>query len=111
MVRLVSIKLLTGYELDAIGSRCLSSLRHPCCQCTLDLSSEHIIRALFLEPVTSCCLLRSDYILCSVTWATDERVTVQWLNRTQNYNAVQTYELDGSSWKETQVGIHRLLSP
>lgn len=59
---------------------------------------------IFESAVTSCCLLRSDYMLCSVNWVTDERVAVQWLTREQNYVVVQTYELDGSSWKETQVG-------
>lgn len=58
----------------------------------------------FDSPVTSCCLVRSDHILCSVTWVTDERVAVQWLTREQNYVVVQTYEFDGSSWKERQVG-------
>lgn len=39
-----------------------------------------------------------DHILCSVTWATDQRVAVQWLTRKQNYVIVQFYEFDGSSW-------------
>uniref|UniRef100_A0A8C4HK73 Fibroblast activation protein, alpha n=1 Tax=Dicentrarchus labrax TaxID=13489 RepID=A0A8C4HK73_DICLA len=52
--------------------------------------------------VTLYCLLLSDHILCSVNWLTDERVTVQWLTRKQNYVVVQTYEFDGSRWKETQ---------
>lgn len=60
---------------------------------------------LFWTPVTFCCLLRSDYILCSVTFPTDERVAVQWLTREQNYVVVQIYDFDGRSWKETQVGI------
>lgn len=48
--------------------------------------------------------VRSDHILCSVTWPTDERVAVQWLTREQNYLLVQTYDFDGTSWRETQVG-------
>ncbi|XP_072300448.1 dipeptidyl peptidase 4 [Eucyclogobius newberryi] len=43
-----------------------------------------------------------DHILCSVTWATDQRVAVQWITRKQNYVIVQFYELDGSSWVEKQ---------
>lgn len=43
-----------------------------------------------------------DHILCSVTWATDQRVAVQWLTRKQNHVVVQFYELDGSSWVEKQ---------
>lgn len=69
------------------------------------LAHVELRKALIAEsPVTSCCLSRSDHILCSVTWVTDERVAVQWLTREQNYLVVQTYELDGGSWKETQVG-------
>lgn len=43
-----------------------------------------------------------DHILCSVTWATDQRVAVQWLTRKQNYVIVQTYDFEGGSWKEKQ---------
>ncbi|KAK7938506.1 hypothetical protein WMY93_001832 [Mugilogobius chulae] len=43
-----------------------------------------------------------DHILCSVTWATDQRVAVQWMNRKQNHVIVQFYELDGGSWVEKQ---------
>lgn len=57
------------------------------------------------NPVTFCCLLLSDHILCSVNWLTDERVAVQWLTRKQNYLVVQIYDLDGSSWKESQVAV------
>lgn len=63
------------------------------------------IKYLHATLVTSCCLLRSDHILCSVTFPTDERVAVQWLTREQNYVVVQIYDFDGSSWRETQVGI------
>ncbi|XP_007546655.1 dipeptidyl peptidase 4 [Poecilia formosa] len=44
----------------------------------------------------------SDHILCSVTWATDERVAVQWLTRKQNYVVVAIYDFDGSSWREKE---------
>ncbi|XP_028991541.1 prolyl endopeptidase FAP isoform X2 [Betta splendens] len=43
-----------------------------------------------------------DHILCSVTWATDQRVAVQWLARAQNYVIVQVYDFDGSRWREKQ---------
>lgn len=57
-------------------------------------------RRMQLAPPTS--IASGDHILCSVTWATDERVAVQWLAREQNYLVVQTYDFDGSSWKEAQ---------
>ncbi|XP_054887641.1 dipeptidyl peptidase 4 [Poeciliopsis prolifica] len=44
----------------------------------------------------------SDHILCSVTWATDERVAVQWLTRKQNHLVVAIYDFDGSSWREKE---------
>uniref|UniRef100_A0A672ILD4 Dipeptidyl peptidase 4-like n=1 Tax=Salarias fasciatus TaxID=181472 RepID=A0A672ILD4_SALFA len=43
-----------------------------------------------------------EYILCSVTWATDGRVAVQWLTRKQNHLVVQIYDFDGNSWTEKQ---------
>lgn len=43
-----------------------------------------------------------DYILCSLTWATDQRVGVQWLTRKQNHLVVQIYDFDGNSWTEKQ---------
>uniref|UniRef100_A0A3B3XFI3 Uncharacterized protein n=1 Tax=Poecilia mexicana TaxID=48701 RepID=A0A3B3XFI3_9TELE len=46
--------------------------------------------------------LLSDHILCSVTWATDERVAVQWLTRKQNHVVVAIYDFDGSSWREKE---------
>uniref|UniRef100_A0A3P9NQ78 Fibroblast activation protein, alpha n=1 Tax=Poecilia reticulata TaxID=8081 RepID=A0A3P9NQ78_POERE len=46
--------------------------------------------------------LPSDHILCSVTWATDERVAVQWLTRKQNHVVVAIYDFDGSSWREKE---------
>lgn len=52
----------------------------------------------------------SDHILCSVTWATDERVAVQWVTRKHNYVIVQIYDFDGNSWKEKQVAVKYLCS-
>lgn len=51
------------------------------------------------------CFLLSDHILCSVTWATDERVAVQWLTRKQNHVVVAIYDFDGSSWREKEVDV------
>jgi hypothetical protein len=54
------------------------------------------------QPAPSCPL--SDYFLSSVTWVTDERVAVQWLNRRQNHVHVQIYDSEGDRWREGQVG-------
>ncbi|KAM9804948.1 dipeptidyl peptidase 4 [Neosynchiropus ocellatus] len=43
-----------------------------------------------------------DHLLCSVTWATDQRLAVQWLTRKQDYVVVQIYDFDGSRWRESQ---------
>uniref|UniRef100_A0A8C4ZL00 Fibroblast activation protein, alpha n=1 Tax=Gadus morhua TaxID=8049 RepID=A0A8C4ZL00_GADMO len=52
------------------------------------------------QPAPSCPL--SDYFLSSVTWVTDERVAVQWLNRRQNHVHVQIYDSEGDRWREGQ---------
>ncbi|XP_055358999.1 dipeptidyl peptidase 4-like [Betta splendens] len=40
----------------------------------------------------------SEHYLASVTWATDARLAVQWLNRTQNHLLLQIYSFSGSRW-------------
>ncbi|XP_015225884.1 PREDICTED: dipeptidyl peptidase 4-like [Cyprinodon variegatus] len=54
-----------------------------------------------LAPPAS--IASGDHILCSVTWATDERVAVQWLTRRQNHVVVAVYDFDGSSWTEKET--------
>uniref|UniRef100_A0A4W4FML6 Uncharacterized protein n=1 Tax=Electrophorus electricus TaxID=8005 RepID=A0A4W4FML6_ELEEL len=44
-----------------------------------------------------------DHYLSTVTWVTDERIAVQWQNRTQSYVILQMYELEGATWRETIV--------
>lgn len=44
-----------------------------------------------------------DHYLATVTWVSDERVAVQWLNRTQNYLTLQIYNFSGSSWDPDEV--------
>ncbi|XP_017282279.1 dipeptidyl peptidase 4 isoform X2 [Kryptolebias marmoratus] len=39
-----------------------------------------------------------DHYLASVTWVTDDRLAVQWLNRTQKNLILQIYNFSGSSW-------------
>ncbi|KAM4731901.1 dipeptidyl peptidase 4 isoform 1-T2 [Anableps anableps] len=53
-----------------------------------------------LAPPAS--IAQGDHILCSVTWATDERVAVQWLTRRQNHVVVAIYDFDGSRWREKE---------
>ncbi|KAL6115523.1 fap [Pungitius sinensis] len=40
----------------------------------------------------------SDHYLATVTWATDERLAVQWLKRVQNHLILQIYNFSGASW-------------
>uniref|UniRef100_A0AAR2IKM2 Dipeptidyl-peptidase 4 n=1 Tax=Pygocentrus nattereri TaxID=42514 RepID=A0AAR2IKM2_PYGNA len=44
-----------------------------------------------------------EHYLSTVTWATDDRIAVQWQNRTQSYLTLQLYELNGDTWRETTV--------
>ncbi|XP_076841150.1 dipeptidyl peptidase 4 [Brachyhypopomus gauderio] len=53
------------------------------------------------EVVVPIPLRSSDHYLNTVTWVTDEKIAVQWQNRTQNYAILQIYELDGDIWRET----------
>uniref|UniRef100_A0A8C8E3Z7 Dipeptidyl-peptidase 4 n=1 Tax=Oryzias sinensis TaxID=183150 RepID=A0A8C8E3Z7_9TELE len=39
-----------------------------------------------------------DHYLATVTWATDNRLAVQWLKRVQNHLILQIYNFSGSSW-------------
>ncbi|XP_037542079.1 dipeptidyl peptidase 4, partial [Nematolebias whitei] len=55
------------------------------------------VRAQVVPPAS---VALSDYILCSVTWVTDERLAVQWLTRKQNHAVMQIYDLDGNKWTE-----------
>uniref|UniRef100_A0A8C6VXT9 Fibroblast activation protein, alpha n=1 Tax=Nothobranchius furzeri TaxID=105023 RepID=A0A8C6VXT9_NOTFU len=63
-------------------------------------TSNPSVRAQVFPPAS---IASGDHILCSVTWASDERVAVQWLTRKQNHLVVQIYDFDGGSWKEKQV--------
>uniref|UniRef100_A0A7N6B9A9 Uncharacterized protein n=1 Tax=Anabas testudineus TaxID=64144 RepID=A0A7N6B9A9_ANATE len=45
----------------------------------------------------------SEHYLASVTWVTDERIAVQWLNRTQNHLILQIYDFSGSRWDPVEV--------
>lgn len=38
----------------------------------------------------------SEYYLATVTWATDEKIAVQWLKRVQNHLILQIYSLNGT---------------
>uniref|UniRef100_A0A8C2F1N1 Dipeptidyl-peptidase 4 n=1 Tax=Cyprinus carpio TaxID=7962 RepID=A0A8C2F1N1_CYPCA len=43
------------------------------------------------------------HYLSTVTWASDERIAVQWQNRTQNYVVLKTYDFNGSAWTESSL--------
>lgn len=43
-----------------------------------------------------------EHYLASVTWATDDRLAVQWLKRLQNHLILQIYNFSGSDWDPVQ---------
>lgn len=49
----------------------------------------------------------SDHYVATVTWATDDSLAVQWLNRTQNHLTLQIYKRSGSEWNSNQVNMQR----
>lgn len=44
----------------------------------------------------------SEHYLATVTWATDERIAVQWLKRVQTHLILQIYSFNGSSWDHSE---------
>uniref|UniRef100_A0A8C8A484 Dipeptidyl-peptidase 4 n=1 Tax=Oryzias sinensis TaxID=183150 RepID=A0A8C8A484_9TELE len=52
-----------------------------------------------------------DHYLATVTWATDNRLAVQWLKRVQNHLILQIYNFSGSSWDPVEVNSSKLFSP
>uniref|UniRef100_A0A7N6B1W4 Dipeptidyl-peptidase 4 n=1 Tax=Anabas testudineus TaxID=64144 RepID=A0A7N6B1W4_ANATE len=48
--------------------------------------------------ITEVIVPHTEHYLASVTWVTDERIAVQWLNRTQNHLILQIYDFSGSRW-------------
>ncbi|XP_061571893.1 dipeptidyl peptidase 4-like [Cololabis saira] len=50
------------------------------------------------EVVVPASFSSDEHYLASVTWATDNRLAVQWLKRIQNHLILQIYSFSGSSW-------------
>ncbi|KAM6892974.1 dipeptidyl peptidase 4-like [Lycodopsis pacificus] len=50
------------------------------------------------EVIVPASFSSSDHYLATVTWATDERLAVQWLKRVQNHLILQIYNFSGVSW-------------
>lgn len=50
-----------------------------------------------------CFFTASDHYVATVTWASDDRLVVQWLKRLQNHLVFQTYKPDGSAWTPEMV--------
>ncbi|KAI7791225.1 dipeptidyl-peptidase 4 [Triplophysa rosa] len=44
-----------------------------------------------------------EHYLSTVTWATDERIAVQWQKRTQNYVVLKAYDFDNGTWSENSL--------
>uniref|UniRef100_A0A672NQG2 Dipeptidyl peptidase 4-like n=1 Tax=Sinocyclocheilus grahami TaxID=75366 RepID=A0A672NQG2_SINGR len=55
--------------------------------------------------ITNEVLVPSDvgHYLSTVTWASDERIAVQWQKRTQNFVVLKTYDFSGSAWTESSL--------
>ncbi|TUB36335.1 Dipeptidyl peptidase 4 [Bagarius yarrelli] len=51
-----------------------------------------------MEILVPSALASRDHYLSTVTWATDQKIAVQWQNRTQSHVILQTYELSGETW-------------
>uniref|UniRef100_A0A8C2F132 Dipeptidyl-peptidase 4 n=1 Tax=Cyprinus carpio TaxID=7962 RepID=A0A8C2F132_CYPCA len=51
-----------------------------------------------------------EHYLSTVTWASDERIAVQWQNRTQNYVVLKTYDFNGSAWTESSLTETKFLT-
>uniref|UniRef100_A0A3B4APL7 Dipeptidyl-peptidase 4 n=1 Tax=Periophthalmus magnuspinnatus TaxID=409849 RepID=A0A3B4APL7_9GOBI len=47
----------------------------------------------------------SEHYLATVTWATDERIAVQWQKRVQSHVLLQIYNQSGGSWEPFEVRI------
>lgn len=60
-------------------------------------------RSVLMQKLSPLCCWYSDHYLSTVTWATDERIAVQWQNRTQSHVILQVYELSGETWNGTAV--------
>ncbi|KAK7126649.1 hypothetical protein R3I94_017982 [Phoxinus phoxinus] len=44
-----------------------------------------------------------EHYLSTVTWASDERIAVQWQKRTQSYVSLKTYDFNGGTWSESSL--------
>uniref|UniRef100_A0A8C6TFV1 Dipeptidyl-peptidase 4 n=1 Tax=Neogobius melanostomus TaxID=47308 RepID=A0A8C6TFV1_9GOBI len=51
---------------------------------------------------TALLLSRLEHYLATVTWATDDRIAVQWLKRVQNTLILQIYSLTGTGWGHSE---------
>lgn len=53
-----------------------------------------------------------DYYLCDVTWVNEERISLQWLRRIQNYSVMNIcdYNNDTNSWRKPEAQEHTEMS-
>ncbi|GAA6077839.1 dipeptidyl peptidase 4, partial [Tachysurus ichikawai] len=57
------------------------------------------------EILVPSALASRDHYLSTVTWVTDNTITVQWQNRTQSLVILQVYELSGEAWSGKTVTV------
>ncbi|XP_060714983.1 dipeptidyl peptidase 4 [Tachysurus vachellii] len=59
-----------------------------------------------MEILVPSALASRDHYLSTVTWVTDNTITVQWQNRTQSLVILQVYELSGETWSvKTEIKV------
>ncbi|XP_077739573.1 dipeptidyl peptidase 4 isoform X1 [Canis aureus] len=52
-------------------------------------------------------ILTGDYYLCDVTWVNEERISMQWLRRIQNYSVMDIYDYNSTSgWISSSAQKH-----
>ncbi|XP_029790346.1 dipeptidyl peptidase 4 isoform X3 [Suricata suricatta] len=54
-----------------------------------------------IEIAPPAAISTGDYYLCDVTWVNEERISLQWLRRVQNYSVVDICDYDKSTGKWT----------
>ncbi|GAB5575690.1 dipeptidyl peptidase 4 [Prionailurus iriomotensis] len=52
-----------------------------------------------VEITPPAAMLTGDYYLCDVTWANEERISLQWLRRIQNYSVMDIRDYNNSTGK------------
>lgn len=52
-----------------------------------------------------CVFTVSDHYVATVTWASEDRLVIQWLKRLQNHLIFQTYKHEADAWTPEMVKL------